>query len=101
LQKSLNLQKNKEELLFPNFNYSVSHHGDIVGIACEPICLVGFDIVSIIKPQTMTTLQYLDNFMPYFTHIEWNSIVHAGSSNDILIEFYRYIIFFLLYFYQL
>ncbi|KAF3327230.1 L-aminoadipate-semialdehyde dehydrogenase-phosphopantetheinyl transferase-like isoform X1 [Carex littledalei] len=82
--------KNKEKLLYPNFNYSVSHHGDYVGVACEPICLVGFDIVSITKPQMETTLQYLNNFMPYFTPFEWDNIVHAGPSNNTLTEFYRY-----------
>lgn len=37
-----------------------------------------------------TTLQYLNNFMPYFTPFEWDNIVHAGPSNNMLTEFYRY-----------
>lgn len=28
-------------LRFPNFNFNVSHHGDYVAIASEPVCLVG------------------------------------------------------------
>ena len=31
---------------FPNWNYNVSHHGDYVGIATEPVCLVGLDIMN-------------------------------------------------------
>ena len=31
---------------FPNWNYNVSHHGDFVGIASEPVCLVGLDIMN-------------------------------------------------------
>ncbi|XP_078152268.1 uncharacterized protein LOC144547477 isoform X3 [Carex rostrata] len=43
------------------------------------------------KPYLMeTTLQYLNNFMPYFTPFEWDNIVHAGPSNNMLTEFYRY-----------
>jgi 4'-phosphopantetheinyl transferase len=37
--------------IFPNFNFNVSHHGDYVAIASEPLCLVGIDIVSFDIPQ--------------------------------------------------
>ncbi|CAN6339507.1 unnamed protein product, partial [Urochloa humidicola] len=39
---------------FPNFNFNTSHQGDYVGIASEPLCLVGLDIVSVSKPQGET-----------------------------------------------
>ncbi|KAG2650394.1 hypothetical protein PVAP13_1NG193957 [Panicum virgatum] len=38
-------------LTFPNFNFNTSHQGDYVGIASEPLCLVGLDIISVFKPQ--------------------------------------------------
>ncbi|KAJ4787060.1 L-aminoadipate-semialdehyde dehydrogenase-phosphopantetheinyl transferase [Rhynchospora pubera] len=82
--------KNRENLLYANFNFSVSHHGDYVGVACEPICLVGFDIVSTTKLENGETLQFLENFVPYFTTFEWDNIVHAGSIDKVLTEFYRY-----------
>ncbi|KAJ4969820.1 hypothetical protein NE237_002919 [Protea cynaroides] len=34
------LESVEENLEFPNFNFNVSHHGDYVGIASEPLCLV-------------------------------------------------------------
>ncbi|XP_016649984.1 PREDICTED: L-aminoadipate-semialdehyde dehydrogenase-phosphopantetheinyl transferase-like isoform X2 [Prunus mume] len=75
---------------FPNFNFNASHHGDYVAIASEPLCLVGLDIVSIVIPQKETVIEFIQNFSSYFSSFEWDSIVNAGTSDDILIEFYRY-----------
>ncbi|XP_042484614.1 L-aminoadipate-semialdehyde dehydrogenase-phosphopantetheinyl transferase-like isoform X2 [Macadamia integrifolia] len=82
--------ESKENLEFPNFNFNVSHHGDYVGIASEPLCLVGLDIVSHFIPRHETSLEYLANFSPYLSRLEWDSIVSAGTSDQILAEFYRY-----------
>ncbi|KAF5470143.1 hypothetical protein F2P56_010676 [Juglans regia] len=80
----------KAGLEFPNFNFNVSHHGDFVAIASEPLCLVGLDIVSCVIPLKETVLEFVQNFSSYFSRLEWDNIVNAGSSDDILAEFYRY-----------
>ena len=78
-------------LTFPNFNFNVSHHGDYVAIASEPLCLVGIDIVSFDMPQGETVAEFIHFFSSYFSTLEWDNIVNAGASNDVLIEFYRYV----------
>ncbi|XP_054787698.1 uncharacterized protein LOC129293650 isoform X2 [Prosopis cineraria] len=84
------LDCDKDHLKFPNFNFNVSHHGDYVGIASEPVCLVGLDIVSYDVPQKETIAEFILNFSSYFSSLEWDNIVNAGTSDDVLIEFYRY-----------
>ncbi|KAJ3681036.1 hypothetical protein LUZ60_015525 [Juncus effusus] len=78
------------DALFPNLNFSISHHGDYVGLASELLCLVGLDIVSLSKPEHETSIQFVQNFSPYFTSFEWNNIIHAGSSDETLNTFFRY-----------
>ncbi|XP_064934625.1 uncharacterized protein LOC135587305 isoform X2 [Musa acuminata AAA Group] len=82
--------KNSIDFPFSNFNFNVSHHGDYVGIASELLCLVGLDIVSITTPKQETELEFINNFSPYLTVLEWKNIAHAGSSEEMLAEFYRY-----------
>lgn len=77
-------------LKFPNFNFNVSHHGDYVAIASEPLCLVGLDIVSYAIPQTETIPEFIQNFSSYFSRLEWDKIINVGSHEEILIQFYRY-----------
>ena len=77
-------------LRFPNFNFNVSHHGDYVAIASEPVCLVGLDIVSYDIPRGETITEFIHFFSSYFSSLEWDNIVNAGTSDDVLIEFYRY-----------
>lgn len=76
---------------FPNFNFNVSHHGDYVGIASEPMCLVGLDIVSHSVPVNETADKFIQSFSSYFSELEWCNICNAGSSSDMLRVFYRYI----------
>ncbi|KAG2622860.1 hypothetical protein PVAP13_3KG008700 [Panicum virgatum] len=64
--------------------------GDYVGIASEPLCLVGLDIVSVSKPQGETTTEFISNFSSYLTDHEWSCIVRAGTPTEVLTEFYRY-----------
>lgn len=84
------LEYKKSKLAFPNFNFNVSHHGDYVAIASEPICLVGVDIVSFFTPEKETVLEFIQNFSTYFSSLEWDNIVKAGSNDKILLEFHRY-----------
>ncbi len=87
----LDFQENeKAGLEFPNFNFNVSHHGDYVAIASEPLCLVGLDIVSYVIPPKETVLEFIQNFSSYFSSLEWDNIINAGSCDGILVEFYRY-----------
>ncbi|XP_062198382.1 uncharacterized protein LOC133901103 isoform X2 [Phragmites australis] len=75
---------------FPNFNFSTSHQGDYVGIASEPLCLVGLDIVSISKPQGETVTEFISSFTSYLTDHEWGCIVRSDTHTEVLTEFYRY-----------
>ncbi|KAL6642203.1 hypothetical protein ACP70R_020384 [Stipagrostis hirtigluma subsp. patula] len=75
---------------FPNLNFNASHQGDYVGIASEPLCLVGLDIVSISKPQGETATEFISNFSSYLTDREWDYIISAGTPQEVLTEFYRY-----------
>lgn len=84
------LEYKKSKLAFPNFNFNVSHHGDYVAIASEPICLVGVDIVSHFTPEKETVPEFIQNFSSYFSSLEWDNIVKSGSDDEILLEFYRY-----------
>ncbi|WVZ54606.1 hypothetical protein U9M48_005378 [Paspalum notatum var. saurae] len=75
---------------FPSFNFNASHQGDFVGIASEPLCLVGLDIVSVSKPQGESVAEFISNFSSYLTGHEWDCIVRAGTPCEVLAEFYRY-----------
>ncbi|XP_076902160.1 uncharacterized protein LOC143556805 [Bidens hawaiensis] len=79
-----------QNVKFPNFNFNVSHHGDYVAIASEPICLVGLDIVSCFIPGKETVSDFIKNFSSYFSSSEWETIVNAGSDDDVLDTFFRY-----------
>ncbi|KAI7747601.1 hypothetical protein M8C21_019117 [Ambrosia artemisiifolia] len=82
LEKHLNVK-------FPNFNFNVSHHGDYVAIASEPICLVGLDIVSCFIPGKETVIDFINSFSSYFSSSEWEKIINAGSDDDVLDMFFR------------
>ncbi|GJZ26043.1 L-aminoadipate-semialdehyde dehydrogenase-phosphopantetheinyl transferase-like protein isoform X1 [Tanacetum coccineum] len=84
------LENHKKTAGFPNFNFNVSHHGDYVAIASEPICIVGLDIVSCFIPGKETVLDFIHNFSSYFSSLEWEKIVNAGSDDDVLDIFFRY-----------
>lgn len=84
------LECDKVGLEFPNFNFNVSHHGDYVAIASEPLCLVGLDIVSYTNPKTENVPEFIQNFSSYFSSLEWDNMINAGATDEILIEFYRY-----------
>ncbi|PIM99831.1 Holo-[acyl-carrier-protein] synthase [Handroanthus impetiginosus] len=74
---------------FPNFNFNVSHHGDYVAIASEPVCLVGLDIVSHSIPMNETADEFIRSFSSCFSTLEWYHISNAGSSDEMLKFFHR------------
>ncbi|CAN1333554.1 L-aminoadipate-semialdehyde dehydrogenase-phosphopantetheinyl transferase [Linum perenne] len=73
----------------PNFNFNVSHHGDYVAIASEPLCLVGVDIVSCTKPDGETIETFIQAFRSYFSRLEWDNVNNAASPDETLAKFYR------------
>ncbi|CAH9108590.1 unnamed protein product [Cuscuta epithymum] len=79
-----------EAVDFPNFNFNVSHQGDYVAIASEPMCLVGLDIVDHFIPEKESPNKFIQCFSVYFSGLEWNNILNAGSDNKMLGELYRY-----------
>ncbi|OIT28853.1 PREDICTED: L-aminoadipate-semialdehyde dehydrogenase-phosphopantetheinyl transferase-like [Nicotiana attenuata] len=84
------LECDKPNLELPNFNFNASHHGDFVAIASEPICLVGLDVVAQTIPEKESVEDFIQSFSSYFSRLEWFNIYNAGSSRQILSEFYRY-----------
>lgn len=80
-----------DESGFPNFNFNVSHHGDYVAIASEPVCLVGVDIVTHSVPVNEPADKFVQSFSSYFSDLEWRSICNASSSDEMLRVFYRYV----------
>ncbi|CAN4126412.1 unnamed protein product [Withania somnifera] len=84
------LECDRPSLELPNFNFNASHHGDFVAIASEPICLVGLDVVAQTIPEKETVEEFIQSFSSYFSRLEWFNIINAGSSRQILSEFYRY-----------
>uniref|UniRef100_G2XLD6 holo-[acyl-carrier-protein] synthase n=1 Tax=Oryza glaberrima TaxID=4538 RepID=G2XLD6_ORYGL len=59
----------------PGFNFNTSHQGEYVGIASEPLCLVGLDIVCISKPQRETALEFINNFTSYLTDMSGTALL--------------------------
>ncbi|XP_027111306.1 uncharacterized protein [Coffea arabica] len=75
---------------FPNFNFNTSHDGNFVAIASEPVCLVGLDIANCSIPMKESVDKFIQNFLSYFSNLEWSDIMKADSSYDKLNRFYRY-----------
>ena len=96
---------------FPNWNYNVSHHGDFVGIASEPVCLVGLDIMNAKeKPRgggggggdaaggaaggggmvrEKSANDFFKSFHRQLSANEWGSIYQAPDEEGKLERFYR------------
>lgn len=65
-----------------NFNFSVSHEGDWVVLASEPLCLCGVDIAA---PQRGQECNIFDTFRDYLTADEWK-VVQAEAKMDELMD---------------
>ena len=78
---------------FLNFNFNVSHHGSIVAIASEPVCLVGVDIVDCgERPCGERTAEtFFLSFESNFTASEWATIKRDAPDDHAMYEqFYRH-----------
>ncbi|XP_078435132.1 uncharacterized protein LOC144706106 isoform X2 [Wolffia australiana] len=75
---------------YPAFNFSVSHSGNLVGIASEPEFLVGLDIMSNADFKQQPTPDLLNCLSMHFTNFEWNNITKPGDFNLMSREFCRY-----------
>jgi hypothetical protein len=54
--------------------------------------LIGIDIVSFDIPQGGETVaEFIWFFSSYFSTFEWDNNVNADTSDDVLIEFYKYV----------
>ena len=42
--------KNESTVIFPHFNFNVSHQGEFAVLAAEPECQVGIDVMQVEKP---------------------------------------------------
>ncbi|PRW32899.1 L-aminoadipate-semialdehyde dehydrogenase-phosphopantetheinyl transferase-like [Chlorella sorokiniana] len=73
----------------PNWNYSVSHEGEYVILAAEPVCICGCDVAA---PRTARPRRpgqppepleaFFRSFEQQFTAREWESIRFAGSEAE-------------------
>lgn len=76
----------------PNWNYNVSHHGDFVGIASEPVCLVGLDIMNAKEKPKGNKANANDFFKSFHRQLsanEWGSIYQAPHDDGRLERFYK------------
>eukprot|EP01130_Rhizamoeba_saxonica_P003940 TRINITY_DN1630_c0_g1_i1.p1 TRINITY_DN1630_c0_g1~~TRINITY_DN1630_c0_g1_i1.p1 ORF type:complete len:213 (-),score=51.77 TRINITY_DN1630_c0_g1_i1:63-701(-) len=73
---------------FNNFNFNVSHAGDLVVLASEPELLIGVDVMNVAIPGRDKNI---DNFFhtlrDCFTSNEWN-IIKSGSDDEKLRMFF-------------
>jgi len=68
----------------PGWNYNVSHHGEWVVLASEPLGAVGTDVVDLRdRPfEAMTAPQYLEHFRRHLTPAEWDGLVGLASKGE-------------------
>eukprot|EP00611_Tribonema_gayanum_P014258 TRINITY_DN25588_c0_g1_i1.p1 TRINITY_DN25588_c0_g1~~TRINITY_DN25588_c0_g1_i1.p1 ORF type:complete len:315 (-),score=55.25 TRINITY_DN25588_c0_g1_i1:12-956(-) len=84
------LEQHKEWLPLRNWNLSVSHHGSLVVIASEPVCLCGVDVAEVATPEDLLrqggTHAYLWCFQKCFTPAEWDTIRSPGHSEEEMLQ---------------
>ena len=81
-----------ETLQFVNFNFNATHHGSVVALACEPICVVGVDVVSDSERPNASSShagdacaaqeEFFSSFEHSFTAVEWEAIRSPDLSVD-------------------
>mmetsp|Transcript_7100 Transcript_7100/g.13018 ORF Transcript_7100/g.13018 Transcript_7100/m.13018 type:complete len:308 (-) Transcript_7100:22-945(-) len=66
----------------PNFNYNVSHEGDYIILASEPVCIVGVDVAApgqSRRNESFSLDQIFSSFKDQFTDAEWTNIRCFGD----------------------
>lgn len=68
----------------PGWNYNVSHHGEWVVLACEPVGAVGTDVVDVTdRPfDAMTATEYLSHFQRHLTPAEWDGLTDLAAKGE-------------------
>lgn len=81
----------------PNWNYSVSHEGDYVVLASEPVCVCGCDVAAPLSVRRRGATSppaalpdFFRSFEQQFTPLEWESIRGAGGEAQQETEFRRH-----------
>ncbi|KAG6542803.1 hypothetical protein Mapa_015707 [Marchantia paleacea] len=74
----------------PNFNFNVSHQGNFVVLASEPLCIVGVDVMTHQPVGEESPAAFFKPFRNCYTDSEWNMVMSAGAEPVALFDqFYR------------
>ncbi len=69
--------------IFPHFNFNLSHEGDWVVLASEPIDLVGIDVMKVgLRGGDKDVGKFLHNMQNCFTKHEWTTIRGIPCDDD-------------------
>ncbi|KAK9808136.1 hypothetical protein WJX73_000595 [Symbiochloris irregularis] len=77
-------QQDQDKFGAPNFNFNVSHEGDYVVLASEPLCVCGIDVAA---PQqarsspTKTFQELYETFRSQISRAEWQTILRSGHDD--------------------
>eukprot|EP00803_Ostreobium_quekettii_P007338 evm.model.scf_419EXC.4 EVM.evm.TU.scf_419EXC.4 scf_419EXC:37246-39366(+) len=77
----------------PNFNFNVSHEGNFVVLASEPVCLCGVDVAAPRQLQTSCATpikEHLNSFRNQLTSFEWDAVNSAGDERQVYEAFQRH-----------
>jgi len=76
---------------FPSFDFNVSHHGEWVVIASEPVAAVGVDVVDLEERplEAMTSEKYIGFFRQQLTDAEWQCLMAVEDEAKRFEVFYR------------
>jgi 4'-phosphopantetheinyl transferase len=69
----------------PNFNFNVSHEGDYVVLAAEPVCICGVDVAApqqVRRSKQEPLESFFASFDRQFTPDEWRAIRGAGLDDE-------------------
>jgi len=76
----------------PNFNFNVSHEGDYVVLASEPMLVCGVDVAApgqLRRGKMQTIAEIKQTFQSSFTQMEWHTIFEAGAEESDKLECFR------------
>jgi len=79
--------KNKTDK-FPNFNFNVSHAGNLVVLGSEPEHLVGVDVMETKIPGRQQPSEFFSTMTSCFTPFEWSTIRHSPALQKQLDSFF-------------